>query len=134
MEKAPSCPSAAFLQDQLWGITIDGIDIKRCNISWLWAQIGVVFQEPVLFDRSIAANIRYGASFREVGDEEVVEAARSANINDFITSLPEVVWGVCVCVGGVEGLLCKGHVLSFCGFSYAFALLFSCIQLLVAML
>ena len=57
----------------LQSFTIDSIDIKRWNISWLRAQIGVVFQEPVLFDRSIAANIRYGASFREVGDEEVVD-------------------------------------------------------------
>ena len=93
-------------------ITIDGIDIKRWNILWLRAQIGVVFQEPVLFDRSIAANIRYGASFREVGNEEVVEAARAANIHDFITSLPEVGWGVCMCVWGGGGLLCKDHVQS----------------------
>ena len=95
----------------LQSFTIDSIDIKRWNISWLLAQIGVVFQEPVLFDRSIAANIRYGASFREVGDEEVVEAARAANIDDFITSLPEVGWGVCVCwgvcVGGGGGCFVK---------------------------
>ena len=63
----------------------------------------MVFQEPVLFDWSIAANIRYGASFKEVGDEEVVEAARAANIHDFITSLPEVGWGVCGGGGGGGG-------------------------------
>ena len=44
----------------------------------------------MLFDTSIAENIRYGANFREVSDEEVVEAARAANIHTFIDSLPQV--------------------------------------------
>ena len=39
---------------------------------------------------SIADNIRYGANFREVSDEEVFEAAKTANIHEFIQSLPHV--------------------------------------------
>ena len=54
--------------------------------------MGLVSQEPVLFDTSIADNIRYGANFREVSDEEVEKAAKSANIHDFVMSLPQVIW------------------------------------------
>ena len=64
--------------------------MKSLNIQWLRRQIGVVSQEPVLFDASIADNIRYGANFREVSDEEVEKAAKSANIHDFVTTLPQV--------------------------------------------
>ena len=71
-------------------LTLDGSDLKDLNISWLRSQVGIVSQEPVLFDTSIAENIRYGANFREVSDEEVVEAAKAANIHTFIESLPQV--------------------------------------------
>lgn len=71
-------------------VEVDDTDIRDLNIRWLRSQIGIVSQEPVLFDRSIADNIRYGANFREVSDEEVVEAAKAANIHNFIQSLPEV--------------------------------------------
>ncbi len=71
-------------------LTLEGTDIRDLNLSWLRTQIGIVSQEPVLFDASIASNIRYGALFREVSDMEVIEAAKSANIHSFIESLPEV--------------------------------------------
>ena len=51
-------------------------------------------QEPVLFDCSIADNIKYGDNSREVAMKEVVEAAKNANIHDFIEGLPEVNAGV----------------------------------------
>ena len=44
----------------------------------------------MLFDASIAENVRYGALFREVSDEEVIEATKAANIHSFIESLPQV--------------------------------------------
>ena len=50
----------------------------------------MVSQEPVLFDMTIDGNIRYGANFKEVTNNEVEEAAKSANIHDFIMSLPQV--------------------------------------------
>ena len=71
-------------------VTLEGTDIKSLNLSWLRQQIGNVPQEPVLFDISIAENIRYGALYRDVSDEEVIEAAKSANIHNFIESLPMV--------------------------------------------
>ena len=71
-------------------LTLDGTDLKELNIGWLRSQIGIVSQEPVLFDTTIADNIRYGANFRQVSDEEVIEAAKAANIHNFIDSLPQV--------------------------------------------
>ena len=44
----------------------------------------------MLFDATIAENIWYGALFREVSDAEVIEAAKAANIHNFIESLPQV--------------------------------------------
>ena len=82
-------------------VYLDGIDVRDLNVGWLRAQIGVVFQEPVLLDTSVADNIRYGANFREVSDEEVLAAAMAANIHTFVESLPEV------CTGS-QYLLC-GH-------------------------
>ena len=69
---------------------MDGTNIKIFNLQWLRRQIGLVPQEPSLFDMTIADNIRYGANYKEVTDEEVEQAAKSANIHKFIMSLPEV--------------------------------------------
>ena len=80
------------------GILFDGTDIRELNISWYRHQIGLVSQEAVLFNISIGDNIRYGANFREVSDEEVIQAARSANIHDFIQSLPQVSSCMLVCL------------------------------------
>ncbi len=79
-----------FYDVQAGTLRLDDNDIRDLNIRWLRSQIGIVSQEPVLFDRSISDNIRYGANFREVSDEEVIEAAKAANIHNFIQSLPEV--------------------------------------------
>ena len=69
---------------------IDGHDVKELNLRWLRSKIGIVSQEPVLFDLSIRENIAYGDTTRTVSDREIEEAARSANIHDFISKLPEV--------------------------------------------
>jgi len=53
-------------------------------------QLGIVSQEPVLFDRTIAENIAYGDNSRKVPMAEIIEAATQANIHNFITSLPAV--------------------------------------------
>jgi len=79
-----------FYDPQNGSLALDGSDLRDLNLHWLRSQIGVVSQEPVLFDASIAENIRYGALFREVSDEEVIEAAKAANIHSFIESLPQV--------------------------------------------
>ncbi|CAG0893263.1 unnamed protein product [Cyprideis torosa] len=67
-------------------ITLDGMDLRTLNLAWLRSNIGVVSQEPVLFDGSIAENIRHGKE--DATFEEIVAAARMANAHDFIMSLP----------------------------------------------
>ncbi|CAB4008047.1 multidrug resistance 1-like [Paramuricea clavata] len=69
-------------------LTIDGDDVRELNLKWLRSQIGIVSQEPVLFDLSIRDNIAYGDTTRTFSDGEIQEAARSANIHDFISALP----------------------------------------------
>ncbi len=72
-------------------ITLSGHRIEDINLHWLRSQIGIVSQEPILFDCSIAENIAYGDNSRDVTMIEIMEAAKQANIADFIASLPEVV-------------------------------------------
>ncbi len=79
-----------FYDPQSGSLSLDGTNIQELNIRWLRNQIGIVSQEPVLMDSSIADNIRYGANFREVSDEEVIEAAKAANIHNFVETLPQV--------------------------------------------
>ena len=70
-------------------ITIDGYDLKTLNVRWLRENIGVVGQEPVLFNLSIGDNIRYGhPSLNDVSQEDIENAARQANAHCFIASLP----------------------------------------------
>ncbi|CAB3985499.1 Multidrug resistance 1 [Paramuricea clavata] len=70
-------------------VTMDAHNVKDLNIKWLRHQIGIVSQEPVLFDMTIRENIAYGDTTREVSDKEIEQAARSANIHQFIASLPK---------------------------------------------
>ncbi|GFO24716.1 multidrug resistance protein 1 [Plakobranchus ocellatus] len=70
-------------------VNLDGQDIRGLNLQWFRQQIGIVSQEPVLFDRSIAENIAYGDNTRLVSMDEIIEAARGANIHNFITELPD---------------------------------------------
>lgn len=52
------------------------------------AKMGLVSQEPTLFDRTIAENIAYGDNERVVPMADIIEAAKSANIHDFVSKLP----------------------------------------------
>ncbi|XP_057288485.1 ATP-dependent translocase ABCB1 isoform X2 [Pezoporus wallicus] len=75
--------------DPLGGeMLFDGKNTKTLNIKWLRAQIGIVSQEPILFDCTIGENIAYGDNSRQVSHEEIVNAAKEANIHSFIDSLP----------------------------------------------
>jgi subfamily B ATP-binding cassette protein MsbA len=68
-------------------ITIDGTDIRDATLRSLRDQIGIVTQDTVLFDDTIANNIAYGAP--SAGKEQIEAAARAANAHDFVTALPE---------------------------------------------
>ncbi|XP_043207373.1 ATP-dependent translocase ABCB1-like isoform X2 [Amphibalanus amphitrite] len=69
-------------------VSVDGQSVSSLHLGWLRSQIGIVSQEPILFDKTIAENIAYGDNSREVPMTEIIEAARDANIHSFITSLP----------------------------------------------
>ncbi|XP_071071286.1 phosphatidylcholine translocator ABCB4 isoform X2 [Dasypus novemcinctus] len=69
-------------------VLLDGQDAKKLNVQWLRAQLGIVSQEPILFDCSIAENIAYGDNNRDVSQDEIVNAAKAANIHPFIETLP----------------------------------------------
>lgn len=68
-------------------ITIDGHDIRQVTADSLREQIGLVPQETMLFSTTVMENIRYGRL--EATDEEVIEAARAANAEEFIKELPD---------------------------------------------
>ena len=66
---------------------IGGKDVRTLNLKWLRSHIGVVSQEPVLFDTTIAENIRYGHEDATMKDIEA--AAKAANAHSFISELPD---------------------------------------------
>ena len=67
-------------------IQIDGIDIKKLNLSSLRGLIGLVTQDSILFNDSIRANIALGKE--DATDEEIVEALKIANAYEFVKDLP----------------------------------------------
>ena len=68
-------------------IEIDGIDVRKYRQRDLRARIGIVQQSAFLFDASIRDNILFGRP--GASEEEVVEAAREANVLNFVSTLPE---------------------------------------------
>ena len=76
-----------FYEAQKGSISIDGNNIMDLTQESLRKNIGIVQQNVFLFDTSIRENIIYGNP--NANDEEVIEAARKANILDFIENLPE---------------------------------------------
>jgi subfamily B ATP-binding cassette protein MsbA len=68
-------------------ILIDGVDIRDVTLASLRSQIGIVTQDTVLFDDTIASNIAYGTP--RASREEIEAAARAAHAHDFIAMLPD---------------------------------------------
>ena len=68
-------------------ISIDGQNIAKCTQDSLRQNIALISQEPSLFNRSIRENIAYGKP--NATEEEIYEAAKIANIHDFIIKLPD---------------------------------------------
>ncbi len=78
---------ARFYEPDVGSIKIDGVDYRDLDLADYRRQIGIVLQEPFLFNGTIAENIAYGkpgASF-----EEVMTAAKAANAHDFILAKPD---------------------------------------------
>jgi ABC-type multidrug transport system fused ATPase/permease subunit len=82
------CPTAG-------SVTLDGKDISTLNVRWLRQQIGMVSQEPILFDTTIRQNIIYGlpdfeSMKKEEQDVKIEQACRQANCWEFIQQLPKM--------------------------------------------
>ncbi|KAK8475517.1 hypothetical protein V6N13_015596 [Hibiscus sabdariffa] len=69
-------------------VMLDGTDIKKLRLSWLRQQMGLVSQEPILFNETIRTNISYGKQGIAT-EEEIVAATNAANAHTFISSLPQ---------------------------------------------
>ncbi|MED6142738.1 ABC transporter B member 11 [Stylosanthes scabra] len=69
-------------------ITLDGKDIQTLQVKWLRQQMGLVSQEPVLFNDTIRANIAYGKG-GDATEAEIIAAAELANAHKFISSLQQ---------------------------------------------
>ncbi len=68
-------------------ILLDGVDLRDYRLADLRSQFAIVLQEPLLFSTSIAENIAYAR--QGAGLDEIEEAARAANVHDFIAGLPD---------------------------------------------
>ena len=76
-----------FYEVSMGSIAIDGQDIKAVTQKSVREAIGIVQQDVYLFSGNIKENIAYGS--KDVSDEEIIEAAKKANIHDFIMTLPD---------------------------------------------
>lgn len=77
-------------------VMLDGVEMKDLNLRWLRSHIGLVSQEPTLFATTVAGNIEHGLIGTKYEDESpeqkrerVINAAKMANADGFITALPE---------------------------------------------
>ncbi|TQD70681.1 hypothetical protein C1H46_043776 [Malus baccata] len=77
-----------FYDPDLGHITLDGIEIQKLQLKWLRQQMGLVSQEPVLFNDTIRANIAYGKEGIAT-EAEIIAAAELANAHKFICSLQQ---------------------------------------------
>lgn len=68
-------------------ITFDGVDVRDITLESLRNNVGIVLQDSVLFTGTVEENIKYGKP--TASREEVIAAAKEANIHDFIMTLPE---------------------------------------------
>lgn len=79
--------AARFWDIQRGKITLGGMDISEVDPEALLSQYSIVFQDVTLFNNSVMENIRIGN--KDATDEEVMEAARLANCEEFINLLPD---------------------------------------------
>ncbi|RDX94816.1 ABC transporter B family member 4, partial [Mucuna pruriens] len=77
-----------FYEPESGQITVDGTEIQKLQLKWFRQQMGLVSQEPVLFNDTIRANIAYGKG-GDATEAEIIAAAELANAHKFISSLQQ---------------------------------------------
>ncbi|CAF4275550.1 unnamed protein product, partial [Adineta steineri] len=90
---ASGCGKSTIVQllERFYDVThgeliLDGVDIRKFNLQLLRSRLGVVSQEPVLFNLTIAENITYG--LENISTDDIILTATKANIHQFIQQLP----------------------------------------------
>ena len=91
--------AARFWDPAKGKITVGGMDIAKIDPETLLSLYSIVFQNVTLFDNTILENIRIGN--KEATDEEVIEAARLANVDEFAERLPDK-WNTYIGENGCE--------------------------------
>lgn len=91
--------SARFWDNQKGKITVGGMDVKEIDPEKLMSLYSIVFQDVTLFDNTIMENIRLGK--KGATDEEVLNAARLANVDEFAEKLPDK-WNTNIGENGCE--------------------------------
>ena len=78
---------ARFYDVQKGRVLVDGYDVRKVRLETMRRHIGMVAQETILFSVSLKENIRYGK--RDATDAQVIAAAQSADLHEFIMELPD---------------------------------------------
>lgn len=68
-------------------LLVDGVDVRELDLETLWGAIGLVPQKPYLFSGTVASNLRHGNP--DATDEELWEALRIAQADDFVSEMPK---------------------------------------------
>jgi ATP-binding cassette subfamily B protein len=68
-------------------VTVDGVEVREMDANLLWGRIGLIPQKPFLFTGTVASNLRYGRP--DATDEELWNALRTAQAEDFVRAMPE---------------------------------------------
>ncbi|KAJ6301922.1 hypothetical protein OIU77_016100 [Salix suchowensis] len=69
-------------------VYLDSVEIRKFKLNWLRQQMGLVSQEPILFNETIRTNIAYG-KHGAITEEEIIEATKASNAHNFISTLPQ---------------------------------------------
>ena len=75
------------IYDYEGSIRVDGCELRDLDKEFFFGKMSLVSQEPVLFTKTVRENIRLGCL--DATDEEIVSAAKEANVHDFIMGLPD---------------------------------------------
>ncbi len=76
-----------FYDPDSGSVEYEGTNIRDLNVKWLRDQLGLVSQEPTLFNTTIGENIKFGLP--SATQQDIEDAARKANAHDFIMSFPQ---------------------------------------------
>ena len=86
--KSDACIQTIGIAAIVFQVLFDNVNIKEIDLNYLRQEIGVVSQEPILFNTTIEENIRFGNE--KVTEKHIWEALKEVNAEDFVKELPQV--------------------------------------------